>query len=139
MGNLDFVMASSRMLLVLAGLASVSAFMVNSLATPAARRLSVASAPPQMALDVSGVDAATQLLALQIPIPAYTPAKAFVMIASNIFVICTMSIQGKSLISGTSHDEMVESFGIVWLLSGTSLGHIVGAGAILGLSASGVL
>merc|ERR1712087_344177 len=107
MGNLDFVMASSRMLLVLAGLASASAFMVNSLATPAARRLSVASAPPQMALDVSGVDAATQLLALQIPIPAYTPAKAFVMIASNIFVICTMSIQGKSLISGTSHDEMV--------------------------------
>jgi len=74
------------------------------------------------------------------------------------------SIQGKSLVSGTPHDEMVESFGITWcarrarrparrsapmhalhaccpplrLLAGTSLGHIVGAGAILGMQASGV-
>ena len=61
------------------------------------------------------------------------------MMAANVFVICTMSIQGKSLISGTSHDEMVESFGITWLLSGASLGHIVGAGAILGCQAAGFL
>ena len=30
---------------------------------------------------------------------------------SNILIICTMSIQGKSLAGGTPHDEMVESFG----------------------------
>ena len=50
-----------------------------------------------------------------------------------------MRIQGKSLVSGTSHDEMVESFGITWLLAGTALGHIVGAGAILGIQASGAI
>ena len=86
--------------------------------------------------------AATQLLAegqLQIPIPAFTPAKAFLMIFCNVLIICTMSIQGKSLARGTPHDEMVESFGITWLLSGASLGHIVGAGAILGCQAAGFL
>ena len=56
---------------------------------------------------------------------------------SNVLIICTMSIQGKSLAGGTSHDEMVESFGLTWLISGTSLGHIVGAGAILGCQAGG--
>ena len=65
--------------------------------------------------------------------------QAFVMIAANVLVISTMRIQGKSLISGTSHDEMVESFGITWLLAGTALGHIVGAGAILGIQASGAI
>ena len=59
------------------------------------------------------------------------------MMFCNILIICTMSIQGKSLARGTPHDEMVESFGITWLLSGTSLGHIVGAGAILGCQAGG--
>merc|ERR1712227_413901 len=93
---------------------------------------------PQMVVEPAAVDAASQLLALAIPIPAYTPAKAFVMMFANILIICTMSIQGKSLVGGTSHDEMVESFGITWLLAGTSLGHIVGAGAILGLQSSGV-
>jgi len=48
-----------------------------------------------------------------------------------------MSIQGKGLTRGTSHDEMVESFGLTWLLSGTAFGHIVGAGAILGCSSAG--
>ena len=102
------------------------------------------------------------------------------MIFSNLLVICTMSIQGKGLTRGTSHDEMVrahalaphrtptrtrtlapsldprpqprpspsastlalaivqvETFGLTWLLSGTALGHIVGAGAILGCSSAG--
>jgi len=117
-----------------------SAFVAGGRAVQPARRVAAAAAAPQM-LDVASVDSTSQLLAasLSVPIPAYSPAKAFVMIAANIFVICTMSIQGKSLISGTSHDEMVESFGITWLLSGTSLGHIVGAGAILGLSGTGIL
>merc|ERR1711967_55657 len=96
-------------------------------------------AAPLMVVEPSSLDAASQLLALSIPIPAYTPAKAFVMIAANVLVISTMRIQGKSLISGTSHDEMVESFGITWLLAGTALGHIVGAGAILGIQASGAI
>ena len=82
---------------------------------------------------------ASQLLALSIPIPAFSPAKAFVMMFSNVLIICTMSIQGKSLAGGTPHDEMVETFGLTWLLAGTSLGHIVGAGAILGCQAGGFL
>ena len=59
------------------------------------------------------------------------------MIASNLLVICSMTIQGKGLSRGTSHDEMVETFGLTWLLSGTAFGHIVGAGAILGCSSAG--
>ena len=87
----------------------------------------------------TAVDSATQLMALAIPIPALTPAKGLLMMFCNILIICTMSIQGKSLARGTPHDEMVESFGITWLLSGTSLGHIVGAGAILGCQQAGFL
>jgi len=61
------------------------------------------------------------------------------MVVSNVLVISTMTIQGKGLVKGTPHDEMVESFGITWLLAGTALGHIVGAGAILGISTVGLL
>ena len=43
------------------------------------------------------------------------------MMFCNILIICTMSIQGKGLSRGTPHDEMVETFGITWLLAGTSL------------------
>lgn len=50
-----------------------------------------------------------------------------------------MTIQGKGLAAGTPHDEMVEEFGLTWLLSGTALGHVVGAGAILGCQAGGFL
>ena len=38
-----------------------------------------------------------------------------------------------------AHEEMVDMLGITWLLSGTAFGHILGAGAILGMSASGIL
>ena len=61
------------------------------------------------------------------------------MAFSNIVIIYGMTIQGKGLRKGTSHDEMVESFGITWLLAGTALGHIVGAGAILGCTTAGFL
>ena len=64
-------------------------------------------------------------------------ARGTIMAACNAVTIATMSIQGKSLARGTSHDEMVESFGITWLLAGASLGHIIGAGAILGLTTTG--
>jgi hypothetical protein len=99
---------------------------------------------------VDAVDAASTLLAndaLSIPIPAFSPAKAFVMATSNLAIISGMTIQGKGLQKGIAsgmspkeaHDDMVNSFGLTWLLSGTSLGHIVGAGAILGCEAAGVI
>lgn len=54
------------------------------------------------------------------------------MMFSNILIISTMTIQGKGLSKGISegmspqaaHDDMVASFGLTWLLSGTALGHI---------------
>merc|ERR1712137_610960 len=129
-------------LLLIALVACTEALVLSTGAsrTPArlARQPAVNMVVEPSSLDSSSLDAASQLLALSIPIPEYSPGKAFLMMASNIFVICTMSIQGKSLARGTSHDEMVESFGITWLLAGTSLGHIVGAGAILGVSSLGV-
>ena len=98
-----------------------------------------AAAPAMVAEHADALSSASTLLALggPLPIPAFTPAKAFIMMFSNILIICTMSIQGKSLAGGTSHDEMVETFGLTWLLSGTALGHVVGAGAILGCQAGG--
>jgi len=98
-----------------------------------------------MVVEPSTVADASTLLALSIPIPAYSPAKAFVMMFSNVLMISTMTIQGKGLAKGISegmtpqeaHDDMVANFGLTWLLSGTALGHIVGAGAILGCAAGG--
>ena len=54
------------------------------------------------------------------------------MMLSNLIIIWGMTIQGKGLAAGVSkgmsvqeaHDDMVESFGLTWLLSGTALGHI---------------
>jgi len=67
------------------------------------------------------------------------------MWAANLMVIWGMTIQGKGLGKGVSegmslkaaHDDMVETFGLTWLLSGTAFGHVVGAGAILGCSSAG--
>merc|ERR1719198_959288 len=95
-------------------------------------------ASPTMVVEPSSLDSSL-LLALQLPIPAFTPAKSILMMFCNLLIICTMSIQGKGLSRGTPHDEMVEEFGITWLLAGTSLGHIVGAGAILGCQTAGFL
>jgi len=126
-------------LLLIALVACTEALVLSTGAsrTPArlARQPAVNMVVEPSSLDSSSLDAASQLLALSIPIPEYSPGKvclarcihcapiseghcsgsqAFLMMASNIFVICTMSIQGKSLARGTSHDEMVESFGITW-------------------------
>ena len=54
------------------------------------------------------------------------------MMASNLIIIFGMTIQGKGLAAGVAkgmtlqeaHDDMVESFGLTWLLSGTAFGHI---------------
>merc|ERR1719238_2027083 len=97
-----------------------------------------------MVIDPShAVDAASTLMAantLSIPIQAFSPAKAFVMMTSNLAIISGMTIQGKGLQKGMqsgmspkeAHDDMVNSFGLTWLLSGTAFGHVLGAGAILG-------
>jgi hypothetical protein len=71
--------------------------------------------------------------------------QAFVMMFFNIITIFGMTIQGKGLSKGISegmtpqqaHDDMVLSFGLTWVLSGTAFGHILGAGAILGCSSAG--
>jgi len=83
---------------------------------------------------------------LAYPIGA-SPGKAFVMAFSNLMVICGMRVQGHGLLSNMqagmspkeAHDDMVNSLGLTWLLSGTALGHVVGAGAILGCTAGGLL
>merc|ERR1719389_1417544 len=55
------------------------------------------SAAPTMVIDPShAVDAASTLVAagsLSIPIPAFSPAKAFVMASSNLAIISGMTIQ----------------------------------------------
>merc|ERR1719506_3462265 len=40
----------------------------------------------------------------------------------NIMIALFAGVQGKGLSVGTPHDEMVKSFGLTWLLAGTSLG-----------------
>jgi len=134
--------AMQRLIVLSALFAVASAFTAGPAMRPSASHAVAARqiTAPNMVVEPATVDAASSLIAasaLSLPIPAYSPAKAFIMIFSNLLVISTMSIQGKGLTRGTSHDEMVETFGLTWLLSGTAFGHIVGAGAILGCSAAG--
>ncbi|KOO30006.1 hypothetical protein Ctob_009433 [Chrysochromulina tobinii] len=107
-----------------------------------------AVAPTMLVEHLPAIDAASQLVAAQglvLPIPAFSPAKAFVMMFFNIITIFGMTIQGKGLSKGISegmtpqqaHDDMVQSFGLTWVLSGTAFGHVLGAGAILGCSSAG--
>jgi hypothetical protein len=103
---------------------------------------------PSHAVDT--VNAASTLVAdgsLSIPIPAFSPGKSFIMISANLATIFGMTIQGKGLSKGMqagmspkeAHDDMVNSFGLTWLLSGTAFGHVLGAGAILGCEAGGLI
>ena len=73
----------------------------------------------------------------------WNPTVAIVMILSNLFciVIGRYAIQN----SGQGPDlpvpkpEVWDNFGLPELLATTSLGHILGAGVILGLGNAGVL
>ena len=73
----------------------------------------------------------------------WNPTVAIVMILSNLFciVIGRYAIQN----SGQGPDlpvpkpEVWDNFGVPELLATTSLGHILGAGVILGLGNAGVL
>ena len=75
-----FTPASQRSLLVLAALLAVAEAFVATPMRPAALRASVAPAvaAPSMVLEPSSIDAASSLLALGLPIPAFTPAKSFI-------------------------------------------------------------
>jgi hypothetical protein len=122
------------------------------------------SAAPTMVVDPShAVDVASNLMAaipvqdaangFGTPIPAFTPGKAFVMMFSNLFVISTMTVAEadgsgrrglvfniqKGMTPKEAHNDMVNALGLTWLLAGTSFGHILGAGAILGCEAGGFL
>ena len=73
----------------------------------------------------------------------WTPTVAIVMILSNLFCIAVgryaiqNSGQGPNL--PVPQPEVWENFGLPELLATTSLGHILGAGIILGLGNAGVL
>jgi photosystem I subunit 10 len=73
----------------------------------------------------------------------WNPSVALVMIMSNLFCIAIgryaiqNSGQGPSL--PVPKPEVWDKFGVPELLATTSLGHIVGAGIILGLGNAGVL
>ena len=73
----------------------------------------------------------------------WSPSVALVMIMSNLFCIAIgryaiqNSGQGPNL--PVPKPEVWDNFGIPELLATTSLGHILGAGIILGLGNAGVL
>jgi photosystem I subunit X len=73
----------------------------------------------------------------------WNPSVALIMIMSNLFCIAIGRYaiqnpgQGPSL--PVPKPEVWEQFGIAELLATTSLGHILGAGIILGLGNAGVL
>mmetsp|Transcript_132772 Transcript_132772/g.234919 ORF Transcript_132772/g.234919 Transcript_132772/m.234919 type:complete len:195 (+) Transcript_132772:77-661(+) len=77
-------------------------------------------------------------------IPGFTVAKAVTMISSNLFVLITMQVDGKGLLYGKDmtlrerHDDMVEYLGLTWMLSGCSLGHIIGMILIISFDAAQV-
>ncbi len=73
----------------------------------------------------------------------WNPSVALVMIMSNLFCIAIGRYaiqnpgQGPSL--PVPQPEVWDNFGLAELLATTSLGHILGAGIILGLGNAGVL
>jgi len=73
---------------------------------------------------------------------AWTPAIGIVMILSNIFaiVIGYFSIQKTGIGPNLPVPQLAakKSFGVPELLATASLGHILGAGFILGLSNAGL-
>jgi len=77
-------------------------------------------------------------------IPGFTVAKSVTMILSNLFVLITMQVDGKGLLYGKDmtlrerHDDMVEYLGLTWMLSGCSLGHIIGMILIISFDAAQV-
>lgn len=73
----------------------------------------------------------------------WNPSVAIVMIMCNLFAIAIgrYAIQkpGQGPDLPVPQPEMWDKFGVPELLATTSLGHIIGAGVILGLGNAGVL
>lgn len=73
----------------------------------------------------------------------WNPSVALVMIMCNLFAIAigryAIQQSGKGPDLPVPKPEVWDKFGLPELLATTSLGHILGAGMILGLSNAGVL
>ena len=73
----------------------------------------------------------------------WNPTVALVMIMCNLFAIAigryAIQESGKGPDLPVPKAEVWSNFGVPELLATTSLGHIIGAGMILGLSNAGVL
>jgi photosystem I subunit X len=73
----------------------------------------------------------------------WNPSVALVMIMSNLFCIAigryTIQNSGQGPSLPVPKPEVWDKFGLPELLATTSLGHILGAGIILGLGNAGVL
>lgn len=85
-------------------------------------------------------------LAIQSTTPAtisWSPSVAIVMILCNIFSIAIGRFAIKNYGGGPElpfpKPAILEGFGVPELLATTSFGHLLGAGAILGLANAGVL
>ncbi len=71
----------------------------------------------------------------------WSPSVGIVMILANIIAIAfgKLTIQNPSAGPALPSSNLFGGFGLGALLGTTAFGHILGAGAILGLSALGVL
>lgn len=81
------------------------------------------------------------LLAAVPPTVAWSPKVAVVMIVCNIIAIAfgKLSIEVPDAPPATPAPNMFGGFGIPAVIATTCFGHILGAGAILGLASMGVL
>jgi photosystem I subunit X len=82
------------------------------------------------------------LLAAAVPATvAWSPKVAMVMVAANVIAIAfgKMSIEIPDAPPATPAPQMFGGFGLPAVIATTCFGHILGAGAILGLSSLGVL
>ena len=71
------------------------------------------------------------------PTPEWSFAVGLVMIVCNILGLAIVRFATQN--RGSKPPSPVPGFGVPQLLAGTSFGHILGAGAILGLTNTGVL
>lgn len=72
---------------------------------------------------------------------SWSPKVAIVMIACNIVAIAIgkFTIQNQSAAPALPSSAMFGGMGLPALLGTTSLGHVLGAGVILGLASAGAL
>ncbi len=83
------------------------------------------------------------LMAASVQTPEWSPNVAIIMIFCNLFVISigryAIKQRGQGPSLPVAMPDLFEGFGLPELLATTSLGHVLGAGMILGLGSAGVL